>query len=169
VRELLAHDPRIGLSVSATTRPPREGEVDGREYRFLSRPEFEALRDAGGFLEWFEVYDHLYGTPGEEVAAHLAAGRDVALEIDVQGAMAVREAFPEALLVFVRPPSRSEQRRRLRERGTDAATLTRRLARAEGEEALADHFDAVVVNDQLDRAVGEVAAILEARREADER
>lgn len=167
VRQLLERDPNLWYSVSATTRAPREGEVDGRDYRFLSREEFEQLRDEGGFLEWFEVYGDLKGTPRAAVEDRLARGDDVVLEIDVQGALAVREQFPDALLVFVRPPSRAEQRRRLEERGQDTEdSIMRRLAQAEAEEALVDQFDAVVVNDDVGRATEEVAAILAARREA---
>jgi guanylate kinase len=153
--------------VSATTRPRREGEVDGKDYLFLGREEFERMRAAGGFLEWFEVYGDLYGTPRRPVEEHLAAGDDVLLEVDVQGALAVRDAYPDAVLVFVKAPSREEQRRRLLERGQDdAAAVERRLAQAEGEEAVADRFDAMVVNDDADRAAQEVAAILAAHREA---
>jgi guanylate kinase len=168
VRRLLEREPNLWYSVSATTRPPREGEVAGRDYQFLSRDAFERIRDAGGFLEWFEVYGDLKGTPRDPLEQHLAEGRDVVLEIDVQGAMAVREQYPDAVLVFVKAPSREEQRRRLLERGQDdPATVERRLREAEAEEALADRFDAVVVNDDVDRATDEVAAILHARQEAD--
>jgi guanylate kinase len=166
-KALLEREPGLTWSVSATTRDPRPGEVDGVDYRFLDRAEFERLRDEGGFLEWFEVYGQLKGTPRAPVEETLAAGGDVLLEIDVQGAMAVREQLPEALLVFVRAPSREVQRARIAGRGADAPDqIERRLARAEAEEALADRFDAVVVNDDVDRAVGEVAAILDARRNA---
>ena len=162
---LLARDPRLWFSVSATTRPRREGEVDGRDYLFLGRGEFERLRDAGGFLEWFDVYGDLKGTPRAPVEEHLAAGDDVLLEIDVQGALAVRDAHPDALLVFVRAPSREEQRRRLVARGQDDPdAIERRLAEAAAEEALADRFDAVVVNDDPNRASDEVAAILAGQR-----
>jgi guanylate kinase len=153
--------------VSANTRKPREGEVDGRDYLFMSQEEFRSLEAAGGFLESFRVYDDLKGTPRAPVEAHLAAGDDVLLELDVQGALAVQAAFPAALLVFVRPPSREVQRERLLARPdthADPEALVRRLAQADEEEALAGRFDAVVVNDDLDRAVGEVAAILERRR-----
>jgi guanylate kinase len=167
VRTLLERLPDLWYSVSATTRAPREGEVPGRDYEFVTREEFERLRDAGGFLETFEVYGHLYGTPRAPLEQHLDAGRDVVLEIDVQGAMAVRAQYPEALLVFVQAPSRAEQRRRLLDRGLDdRVTIERRLREAEAEEALADRFDAVVVNDDVDRASEEVAAILQARRQA---
>lgn len=169
MRRLLDREPRLWFSVSANTRAPREGEVDGRDYLFISREQFRALEAAGGFLESFQVYDDLKGTPREPVQQHLAAGDDVLLELDVQGALAVREAYPDALLVFVKPPSREVQRERLLARPdthADADALARRLAKADAEEALSARFDAVVVNEDLDQAVGEVAAILEARRGA---
>ena len=169
MRRLLDREPRLWFSVSANTRAPREGEVDGRDYLFISREQFRALEAAGGFLESFQVYDDLKGTPREPVQQHLAAGDDVLLELDVQGALAVREAYPDALLVFVKPPSREVQRERLLARPdthADADALARRLEKADAEEALSARFDAVVVNEDLDEAVGEVAAILEARRGA---
>jgi guanylate kinase len=167
VRKLLERDPRLWLSVSATTRSRRDGEVDGEDYLFLDRREFERIRDEGGFLEWFDVYGDLYGTPRAPVEQHLAAGDDVLLEVDVQGALAVREKYPDAVLVFVKAPSREEQRRRLLERGRDdPEAIERRLAQAETEETAADRFDAVVVNDDAGRAVQEVAAILGVHREA---
>ena len=151
--------------MSATTRVRREDEVDGRDYLFFDRAEFERVRDAGGFLEWFDVYGDLKGTPRAAVDEHLAAGDDVLLEIDVQGALAVKHAFPDAVLVFVKAPSRDEQRRRLEERGQDDPEATeRRLALADDEERAADRFDAVVVNDDADRAASEVAAILAGHR-----
>jgi len=166
---LRASDPELHWSVSWTTRPPREGEREGVDYHFVTREEFERLRDAGGFLEWFEVFGDLKGTPRAYVEQQLAEGHDVMLEIDVQGARAVKRALPEALLVFVRAPSREEQRRRLEGRaavtGEDPASIERRLARAAEEERIgAAEFDAVVVNDDVDRATREVAAILESRR-----
>src|SRR3954454_7199997 len=117
VERLLARVPGLWESVSYTTRPPRPGEVDGVDYHFVSRDEFEALRDAGGFLEWFEVFGDLKGTPRGPVEERLAADADVLLEIDVQGALAVREQFPDAVLVFVRPPSLDVLRTRLEGRG----------------------------------------------------
>ncbi|MGZ4677484.1 MAG: guanylate kinase [Acidimicrobiia bacterium] len=164
-RALRAREPGLVWSVSATSRPPRAGEDDGVDYHFVSREEFERIRDAGGFLEWFEVYGQLKGTPRAPVEAALASGRDVLLEIDVQGALAVREQFPDALLVFLRAPDPAAQEARLRGRDTDDDDqLARRLETARAEEALADRFDAVVVNDDVDRAVSEVAAILAIRR-----
>jgi len=164
---LRAGDPRLHWSVSWTTRPPRAGEVEGVDYHFVTRAAFERLRDAGGFLEWFEVYGDLKGTPVEYVRRELDAGHDVMLEIDVQGALAVKRALPEAVLVFVQAPSREEQRRRLVARGSETPeSIARRLDRAEAEERTgAEEFDAVVVNDDVERAVGRVAAILSARRE----
>lgn len=169
VRRLLELNPELHFSVSMTTRAPRPGEIDGREYRFVSHDEFLRVRDAGGFLEWFEVYGDLKGTPRAAVERELAAGHDVLLEIDVQGARAVKEQFPDALLIFVKPPSREVQRRRYLERhrddpNFDPADLERRLGEADAEEALVDDFDAVVVNDDLERAVEDVAAILTRRR-----
>ncbi len=129
--------------------------------------EFEAIRDAGGFLEHFEVYGQLKGTPREPVEAALAAGRDLLLEIDVQGALAVQRAYPQALLVFLAAPDPQTQEVRLRARGTDdEAQLQTRLTTARAEAELADRFDAVVVNDDVDRAAAEVAAILGAHRAA---
>jgi guanylate kinase len=166
---LRAQDPALHWSVSWTTRAPRPGEVDGVDYRFVTREEFEHLRDVGGFLEWFEVYDDLKGTPKQFVLDELAAGRDVMLEIDVKGALAVKEAAPEALLVFVRAPNRDEQRRRLEGRarvtGESAESIERRLHAADEEERLAEEvFDHVVVNVDPDRAAAEIAGILKNRR-----
>lgn len=168
VGHLLAADPNLWLSVSAATRPMRPGEVEGVDYFFMSRAEFERIRDEGGFLEWFEVYGDLKGTPRAAVEQHLAAGSDVLLEIDVQGALAVRDRFPDAVLVFLRPPSRAEQRRRLEGRAVgdpvQQASIDQRLAEAEAEERLADRFDHVVTNHDSASAAAEVAAILRGRR-----
>jgi guanylate kinase len=164
-RALRAQEPGLAWSVSQTTRAPRPGEVDGVDYHFVTREEFERTRANGGFLEWFEVYGQLKGTPRAPVEAALAAGRDILLEIDVQGALAVKEQFPQALLVFLRAPDAAVQEARLRDRGTDDDDqLATRIETARREETLADRFDAVVVNDEVERAVAEVAAILEARR-----
>jgi guanylate kinase len=164
-------DPELHWSVSWTTRPPRAGEREGVDYHFVTREAFETLRDAGGFLEWFEVFGDLKGTPRAYVESELAAGHDVMLEIDVQGALAVKRSLPEALLVFVRAPSREEQRRRLEGRarttGEEQASIERRLARAAEEERIGEaEFDAVVVNDEVERATAEVAAILDNRRKS---
>jgi guanylate kinase len=159
-------DPALNWSVSWTTRARRAGEREGVDYRFVTRAEFERLRDANGFLEWFEVYGDLKGTPLQYVVDELARGHDVMLEIDVQGALAVKRALPEALLVFVQAPSRAEQRRRLESRGSETEeSIARRLERAEAEERIgAEEFDAVVVNDDVGQATAQVAAILANRR-----
>lgn len=149
----------------------RPGEVDGVDYFFMDRAEFERVRDAGGFLEWFEVYGDLKGTPRAAVEEHLMAGLDVLLEIDVQGALSVQERFPDAVLVFLRPPSREEQRRRLEGRAVgdpvQQASIEQRLAEAEAEELLAARFDHVVTNHESAAAAAEVAAILRGRRSGD--
>ncbi len=164
-RELLVREPNLEWSVSATTRDARPGEVDGVDYHFVSVEEFTRIRDAGGFLEWFDVYGQLKGTPREPVEAALSAGRDVLLEIDVQGALTVKQAFPDAVLVFLAAPSTDEQERRLRARDSDDPDqVARRLDQARAERGLADRFDAVVVNETVEQAVGDVAAILSARR-----
>ena len=168
VRALVARDPSLWVSVSATTRAKRAEEVEGVDYFFMTRKEFLRIRKEDGFLEWFEVYGDLKGTPTQPVEERLAAGTDVLLEIDVQGALAVREKFPYALLIFLRPPNRAEQRRRLegRAEGDSAqqAAIETRLAQAEVEEALASRFDNVVTNRDSEVAAREVAAILKARR-----
>jgi guanylate kinase len=165
---LRAEHPELRWSVSWSTRPARPGEVEGVDYHFVTREEFDALRDAGGFLEWFEVYGDLKGTPRQFVEDALAAGDDVMLEVDVQGARAVKAAVPDAFLVFVQAPSRAEQRARLEARGSEAPEqIERRLAQAEAEEELARReFDVVVVNRDVEQAVREVAASLEDRRRA---
>jgi guanylate kinase len=163
---LRAQEPSLRWSVSWTTRDRRPGETEGVDYHFVTRQAFEQLRDARGFLEWFEVYGDLKGTPAQFVRDELKAGHDVMLEVDVQGALAVKQALPEAVLVFVKAPSREEQRRRLEERGSeDPDAIELRLARAEAEEQLgATKFDAVIVNDDVDRAAAEIAGILAVRR-----
>ena len=166
VKKLVERDPSLWLSVSANTRPPRPGEHEGVDYLFMDRDRFEALRDDDGFLEWFEVYGDLKGTPRGPVEQHLAAGDVVLLEIDVQGALAVQQQFPEAVLVFVKPPSPDELRRRLMSRPSAVSEdIEARLAAAAAEEAQAGAFDAIVVNDDVDAAVAQVAGILTARRD----
>jgi len=167
VSRLKEREPTLRWSVSWTTRAPRDGEVDDVDYHFTTRGEFKRLRDADGFLEWFDVYGDLKGTPEAPVREHLAAGRDVLLEVDVNGALAVRRSYPDAVLVFVRPPSREEQRARLDRRGQDSPEqVERRLAAAAAEEDEAQNFDFVVENDDVERAAAEVAAILAERRAA---
>ena len=152
---------RLQVSISATTREPRPGEVPDVNYYFRSREEFEAARDDDNFLEWAEVHGHLYGTPVGPVIASLARGTCIILVIDVQGALNVREKVPNALLIFVHAPSPETLEARLRARGTDdEATILKRLANARREVALADRYDHQILNDDLDRAVDDLAAIL---------
>jgi guanylate kinase len=152
-------------SVSATTRAPRPGEADGREYHFLDESAFRAAVASGDFLEWVEYSGNLYGTLRSEVEAKLRAGDDVILEIELIGARAVRETMPEAISVFIAPPSMAELAERLRGRGTEtAAAIAKRLHRAETEVAAAEEFDHVVLNDEAGRAADEVAAIIEGQR-----
>jgi guanylate kinase len=169
VRELRAREPGLRWSVSWATRPPRPGEVDGVDYHFRTREEFERLRDAGGFLEWFEVYGDLKGTPREPIGRWLDAGDDVLAETDVQGALAIQHAYPgDALVVFVTAPSAEELRARLEGRGTESPeAVERRLAEAAGEEAVArEQGWPIVVNDDVVTATDAVAATLEVRRTA---
>ena len=150
-------------SVSATTRPPRNGESDGVDYHFLSDDDFQLRRRRGLFLECFEVFakGQWYGTLRSEVTTGLAAGKWVVLQIDVQGALAVREQFPDAITIFLRPSSREELAHRLRSRGTETEeALQRRLAEADRELALANRYQYVVINDDMDQAVREVCDIL---------
>jgi guanylate kinase len=165
IRKLLEREPDLWFSVSYATRAPRPGETEGIDYHFVDPAEFLTLRDAGGFLEWFDVYGDLKGTPREPVEEHLRTGEDVLLEVDIQGALAVRAQYPDAVLVFVMPPSRDEQRRRVLGRAVEVPEdVEQRLAAGEVEEAYAGQFDAVVVNDDVDAAVDQVAGILNARR-----
>jgi guanylate kinase len=165
VRRLLERRPELHPSVSVTTRPPRPGEQEGIDYRFVSDEEFDRLAAGGELLEWAHVVGHRSGTPARPVEEALAAGRDVVLEIDVQGARQVRQRVPEAVLIFLAPPSLEELERRLRSRGTeDEARLALRLATATAEMAQQPEFDHVVVNDRLDQATAQVEAIIQASR-----
>jgi guanylate kinase len=161
VRALLAARPELAFSVSSTTRSPRPGEVEGRHYHFVTDEEFDVLERAGGFLETAQVFGRRYGTPAAGVDEARESGGDVLLEVDVQGARSVRQRVPDAVLIFLRPPSQEELERRLRARGTEEGeALERRLAGARREMAEAAWFDHVVVNDRVDEAVEEVLAIM---------
>ena len=152
---------RAVLSISATTRAPRPGEAHGREYLFLSRESFEEERAQGGFLECAEVHGNLYGTPATPVHAALESGRCVILEIDVQGALLVRERVPSAFLVFITVPSFAELEARLRARATDSeATIARRLANARWELDQAARYDRQIMNADLGRAVDDLVGVL---------
>jgi guanylate kinase len=154
---LLERHPEIWLSVSATTRAPRAGEVDGRHYLFLSRDGFERQVAEGGFLEWAEFSGNLYGTPRAPVERRLRQGTPVLLEIELEGARQVRRSFPAAFQVLIKPPSLAELERRIRGRGTDPeAAIGRRLARARVELQAEEEFDAVIVNGELMDALEEL-------------
>jgi guanylate kinase len=161
VAQIRRSHPEVWLSVSATTRAPRPGEVDGVQYHFVDRAEFERMVAAGAMLEWAEYAGNLYGTPRGPVEERLAAGTYALLEIELQGARQVRRAMPEARLVFLAPPSREELARRLVGRGTeDEAAIARRLGAAEVEMAAACEFDAVLVNDTVTHAAEELVRLL---------
>jgi len=156
----LQESPAIGRAVTATTRAARDGEVDGRDYLFLSRDEFRAGIEAGRFLEHAEVHGNLYGTPREQVDAVVSTGKTCLLNIDVQGAATLRESGVEALYVFLAPPSWDVLEARLRGRGTDdEQVVARRLCNARDELARQDEFDSVVINDDLAAAIAQIEGL----------
>lgn len=165
IRELLRQRPEVWLSVSTTTRNPRPGEIDGVDYFFTTRAEFESTAQAGGFLEWAEYAGNLYGTAAGPVRHRLVSGRPVVLEIDLAGARQVRAAHPDALFVFLAPPDTEELRRRLAGRGTEPADVVeRRLSRAREELSALAEFDHVVTNSDVSAAVTELLQLLDGRR-----
>ena len=162
--------PEVGYSVSYTTRPPREGEQHGREYFFVSTDVFERMIRDGELLEWANVYGHLYGTSRAQVERELEGGRDIILEIDVQGAASIRELIDDAVTVFILPPSFELLRSRLVARGTDSpADLERRLQGAPGEVQQYRNFSYVILNDDINRASAQLAAVIYAERARRER
>ncbi len=164
-KKLLAKSPGIAYSISATTRKPRPGEVDGREYYFLSVDEFKAWIAEGKFLEYAEVYGNFYGTPLNKIEERLKRGEDILLEIDVQGALNVKKKCPEGIYIFLLPPSLEELKRRIEGRGTEnPESLTRRLQNAVAEIQIGLQYDYVVVNDTIDNAAAQIEAILTAER-----
>ena len=161
VHALTTRHPDLRFSISYTTRPKRRNEANGVDYLFVSEREFMALEAAGKLLESAEVFDNHYGTSREQVERHLAAGHNVILEIDWQGARQVRESMPAARSVFILPPSRRELERRLRDRRTDSdAVINRRLADAVSDMSHWNEFDYVIVNDDLDAAVADIESVL---------
>jgi len=167
---LMRRRPEVGFSVSCTTRKPRPGERDGKDYHFIDRAEFERLVEAGEFIEHADVFGNFYGTPRSVVDAALAQGRDLILEIDWQGARQVRERLSEAVQIFILPPSRAELESRLRKRGSDSdEAIARRLAESVLEMSHWRDFDYVVVNRDFDRALAELEAIFDGRGEATRR
>ena len=165
VKALLAADPGVHLSISCTTRAPRPSEEDGRDYHFVSRERFHAMRDAGEFLESAEVHGNLYGTREAWVREALGAGRDVLLEIDWQGAAQVRRLAPEAVGIFILPPSLHTLAQRLSGRATDAPeVIERRLRVARSEIGHVAEFDFVIINNDFDEAARDLQAIVRAAR-----
>ena len=165
-RMLLADDPSLALSISATTRPMRPGEVDGVDYHFVDTPRFKALVAANEFLEWAHVFGHRYGTPRAPVDAVLAQGRDVLFDIDWQGAQQLyQEAGPDVVRIFILPPTMDELERRLRARGTDSdEVIAARMERAANEISHWDGYDYVLINESVEACFDEVKAILRAER-----
>jgi len=165
VKALLKADPAIRLSVSYTTRAPRPGETDGRDYHFVNRQGFEVMLAEGEFLEHAEVYGNFYGTSKGSIAHDLNAGHDILLEIDWQGAAQVKRHFPESSSIFILPPSFNALRTRLAGRGQDSeAVIERRLAAAAHDVAHADAFDYIIVNDDFDHALQDLVAITQSIR-----
>jgi guanylate kinase len=160
VAALLASTPGIDLSISYTTRPPRPGEVDGRDYHFVSRETFQEMAAHGDFLESAEIYGNLYGTSQSWLQAKMAEGRDILLEIDWQGAQQVRRVFPGCISIFILPPSIEALEQRLRGRGKDSEeVIARRLQAARDEISHVAEFDYVIINDQIDDAVRQLRAV----------
>ena len=165
-RRLLDHDAEIRMSVSVTTRPIRPGEVDGRDYHFVSQERFDRMVEAEEFMEWAQVFGHSYGTPKAQIRGGLKTGQDFLFDIDWQGSQQLfQKAETDVVRVFVLPPSLEELRRRLTSRGTDSAeVIASRMARAQAEISHWDGYDYVVVNDDIDGCFAKVAQILAAER-----
>jgi len=163
---VLAKSPETVYSVSATTRSPREGEVHGKNYFFLSKEEFLRRREQGDFLEWAEVFGNYYGTPASEVYAMLEAGKNVILEIDTQGALQVMKVCPWGISIFILPPSFDELKKRIKGRGTESEKAqNNRLSFAQQEIDLAENYDYTITNDDVESAAEKIISIIAAERE----
>jgi guanylate kinase len=161
MRSLLQRHPELYYSVSATTRSPRPGEIDGKDYYFIDRTKFEQLVAAGEFLEWAEFAGNYYGTPREAVVNKIASGKTVVLEIELEGARQVRATFPTALSIFILPPSLEELEKRIRNRGQDSQeAIARRLRRAQEEIQAANEFDIQIVNDDFETALNAIEVLV---------
>ena len=164
LRSLLARHPELYFSISATTRQPRPGEIDGQHYYFVSREKFEQMVAASEFVEWAEFAGNYYGTPRLQVEQQIEQGRLVILEIEVVGARKINHTFPTALRIFILPPSLAELERRIRDRGQDSEdAIARRLTRAKAEIEAADEFDVQIVNDDLETTLVHIEAAIFAR------
>ncbi|HHN67624.1 MAG TPA: guanylate kinase [Thermopetrobacter sp.] len=167
-RLLLDHEPELSMSVSVTTRPPRPGEVDGRDYHFIDKEEFARLRDTGGLLEWAEVFGNHYGSPREPVERALEEGRDVLFDVDWQGAQQITEAMgaDDVVRIFILPPSAEVLHQRLKKRAQDPPdVIARRMAEAASEISHWQEYDYVIVNDELEAAFERLRAIVRAERQ----
>lgn len=165
VSALIESDSQLNLSISHTTRRPRPNEIEGQDYYFVDRDIFQAMVNRGEFLESAEVYGNLYGTSHKWVKESLASGRDILMEIDYQGAQQVRKAFPQAISIFILPPSYAQLEERLKQRGQDdQKTISRRLANVREEVSHLNEFDYVVVNNELQEAIKDVNCIIKAER-----
>ena len=164
-KKILDDMPQVAYSISATTRAPRPGEVDGKEYYFLSRDEFTAWIADGKFLEYANVYGNFYGTPLNKIEERINRGEDILLEIDVQGALNVKRKCPDGIYIFLLPPSLAELKRRIEGRGTESPeSLERRLANAVAEIKIGLEYTYAVVNDTVDNAAAQIKAIIAAER-----
>ena len=165
VKSLLELDSHLTLSVSHTTREPRGQEQQGREYHFVDEPWFKAMVERQDFFEWAQVHGHSYGTSKREIEASIARGQDVALEIDWQGALQIKQLFPNAILIFILPPSWEELQQRLTRRGEDhPEVIARRMENARVEVAQARHFDFVIINGLFETALFDLKAIVHSQR-----
>ncbi|MBW3041494.1 guanylate kinase [Prochlorococcus marinus] len=161
VRKILDKHSDVWLSISATTRHPRAGEIDGQHYFFLEQKEFQKIIDSGGFLEWASFSNNCYGTPQKIVKEKIEKGTNVLLEIELEGARQIRNSFPEALQIFLAPPNLSELEKRIRGRGTETeSSIKDRLAIAKKEIIAKKEFDAVVINDDIDKAFREIEGLM---------
>ncbi len=157
--------PNLAYSVSVTTREPREGEVDGKDYFFKTVPEVKDMIFRGEFLEYAQVYGNYYGTPKPYVMSLLGEGRDVLLEIDIQGALQIKKVFPDAVLVFIIPPTLDELRARLYKRGKDTEeVIEKRLKESTRELRIAAKYDYIIINDDIEKACGHMLSLLDAER-----
>lgn len=164
-KELQKDEPYLRLSVSATTRPPRYGEVDGVNYFFLDKEAFQKMITGGQFLEYAQVYNNYYGTPMRFVEETLGEGHDIILEIDIQGALQVKEKYPQAVLVFIASPSKFDLKKRLLSRGKDKQeVIEKRLQSVAGEMKMADRYDYIVINDVVTQAVDKIRSIITAEK-----
>lgn len=161
MKALMNKYPDYKLSISATTRSPRNGEQDGKDYFFLTKDKFESMIEDDGFIEWAKYVDNYYGTPREFVESNLSQGKDIILEIEMQGALIIKEKFPDALLLFITPPDFDELVNRLVGRGTeDNATINKRIARCNEEADVVAKYDYLVINDTVDACVERINEII---------